>query len=288
MARRRSLGKGLDALIPGGAELAGREASRPEVPVGDIRPSPRQPRAAVDPGELRGLTDSIRRHGLLQPLLVSAAPDGEGYVLIAGQRRLEAARAAGLRTVPVIVRQAGEQQRLELAMIENLQRTDLLPLEAAEGYRQLAEDFGLSHDEVAAQVGKSRSAVSNTLRLLKLAPGVKAALAQAKISEGHARALLGLPDNRTQESALRVVLGRELSVRHTEELVRRMTSERPRRKPAHRPAEELDLEARLETALGTRVNVRRGPRGGRLVIHFFSDEELNALADRLLGEDASG
>ena len=288
MARRRSLGKGLDALIPGGAELAGREASRPEVPVGDIRPSPRQPRAAVDPGELRGLTDSIRRHGLLQPLLVSAAPDGEGYVLIAGQRRLEAARAAGLRTVPVIVRQAGEQQRLELAMIENLQRTDLLPLEAAEGYRQLAEDFGLSHDEVAAQVGKSRSAVSNTLRLLKLAPGVKAALAQAKISEGHARALLGLPDNRTQESALRVVLGRELSVRHTEELVRRMTSERPRRKPAHRPAEELDLEARLETALGTRVNVRRGPRGGRLVIHFFSDEELNALADRLLGEDAAG
>jgi ParB family chromosome partitioning protein len=286
MARRRSLGKGLDALIPGGAELAGREASRPEVPVGDIRPNPRQPRAAVDPGELRGLTDSIRRHGLLQPLLVSAAPDGEGYVLIAGQRRLEAARAAGLRTVPVIVRQAGEQQRLELAMIENLQRTDLLPLEAAEGYRQLAEDFGLSHDEVAAQVGKSRSAVSNTLRLLKLAPGVKAALAQAKISEGHARALLGLPDNRAQESALRVVLGRELSVRHTEELVRRMTSERPRRKPAHRPAEELDLEARLETALGTRVNVKRGPRGGRLVIHFFSDEELNALADRLLGEDA--
>lgn len=286
MARRRSLGKGLDALIPGGAELAGREASRPEVPVGDIRPNPRQPRAAVDPGELRGLTDSIRRHGLLQPLLVSAAPDGEGYVLIAGQRRLEAARAAGLRTVPVIVRQAGEQQRLELAMIENLQRTDLLPLEAAEGYRQLAEDFGLSHDEVAAQVGKSRSAVSNTLRLLKLAPGVKAALAQAKISEGHARALLGLPDNRAQESALRVVLGRELSVRHTEELVRRMTSERPRRKPAHRPAEELDLEARLETALGTRVNVKRGPRGGRLVIHFFSDEELNAVADRLLGEDA--
>jgi ParB family chromosome partitioning protein len=252
--------------------------------VGSIQPNPRQPRAAVDPEELRGLTDSIRRHGLLQPLLVSAAPDGEGYVLIAGQRRLEAARAAGLRTVPVIVRQAGEQQRLELAMIENLQRTDLLPLEAAEGYRQLAEDFGLSHDEVAAQVGKSRSAVSNTLRLLKLAPGAKAALARAKISEGHARALLGLADNRAQESALKVVLGRELSVRHTEELVRKMTSARPRRKLAHRPAEELDLEARLETALGTRVKVRRGPKGGRLVIHFFSDEELNALADRLLGE----
>ena len=285
MARRRSLGKGLDALIPGGSELAGREASRPEVPVGAIQPNPRQPRAAVDPDELGGLTDSIRRHGLLQPLLVTAAPDGEGYVLIAGQRRLEAARAAGLRTVPVILRQAGEQQRLELAMIENLQRTDLLPLEAAEGYRQLAEDFGLSHDEVAAQVGKSRSAVSNTLRLLKLAPGARSALAQAKISEGHARALLGLADHRTQESALKVVLGRELSVRHTEELVRKMTSARPRRRPAHRPAEELDLEARLETALGTRVKVRRGSRGGRLVIHFFSDEELNALADRLLGED---
>jgi ParB family chromosome partitioning protein len=284
MARRRSLGKGLDALIPAGAEITG--PARQEVPVGDIRPNPRQPRAAVDAADLRGLADSIRRHGLLQPLLVSAAPDGQGYVLIAGQRRLEAARAAGLRSVPVIVRQAGEQQRLELAMIENLQRSDLLPLEAAEGYRQLADDFGLSHDEIASRVGKSRSAVSNTLRLLKLAAPVKGALAQGRISEGHARALLGLPTAQAQESAVRTVLSRELSVRQTEELVRRMLREPSRRKPQARPAEELDLESRLAASLGTRVTVRRGPRGGRLVIHFFSDEELNALADRLLADEA--
>jgi ParB family chromosome partitioning protein len=240
----------------------------------------------MDPEGLSGLAESIRRHGLLQPLLVSAEPGGDGYVLIAGQRRLEAARAAGLRSVPVIVRQAGEQQRLELALIENLQRSDLQPLEAAEGYRQLAEDFDLSHDEIASRVGKSRSAVSNTLRLLKLAAAAKAALGQGRISEGHARALLALPDARSQESALRTVIKRELNVRQAEELVRRMTNAPPRRKPTQRPAEELDLEARLETALGTRVSVRRGPRGGRLVIHFFSDEELNTLADRLLADEA--
>ncbi len=288
MARRRSLGKGLDALIPGSSELAGGSPAQQEVPVADIRPNPRQPRAALDPEEQQLLADSIRRHGVLQPLLVSPSPDGVGYVLIAGHRRLEAARAAGLETVPVVLRQAGEQQRLELALIENLQRADLLPLEAAEGYRQLADDFNLSHDEIASRVGKSRSAVSNTLRLLKLAKGVKAALAKQRISEGHARALLGLSSAEAQEAAVATVLRRELSVRQTEALVRRMTSERSRRKPEPRPAEELDLEARLEASLGTRVNVKRGPRGGRLVIHFFSDEELNALADRLLAEDDSG
>lgn len=285
MARRRSLGKGLDALIPAGDDLAGQIPGQREVPVADIRPNPRQPRARVDPEELRQLADSIKKHGLLQPLLVSPSPDGVGYLLIAGHRRLEAARSAGLKAVPVVLRQAGEQQRLELALIENLQRTDLLPLEAAEGYRQLAEDFGLSHDEIAGRVGKSRSAVSNTMRLLKLAAAIKEALAGGKISEGHARALLGLNSFQAQEAALAAVLRRELNVRQTEELVRRMTSQPPRRKPERRSAEELDLEARLEASLGTRVNVKRGPRGGRLVIHFFSDEELNTLADRLLAED---
>lgn len=282
MTRRRSLGKGLEALIPAGV---GQAPGQREVPVADIRPNPRQPRTAVNPEELRQLADSIRKHGVLQPLLVAPSPDGVGYVLIAGHRRLEAARAAGLQVVPVVQRQAGEQQRLELALIENLQRSDLLPLEAAEGYRQLAEDFGLSHDDIAGRVGKSRSAISNTLRLLKLAGAVREALAGERISEGHARALLGLSSGQAQGAALAAVLRRELNVRQTEELVRRMTSERPRRKQERPSAEELDLEARLEASLGTRVKVKRGPRGGRLVIHFFSDEELNALADRLLGED---
>jgi ParB family chromosome partitioning protein len=285
MTRRRGLGKGLDALLPAPSGEVPPAGAMPQVPLDEIRPNPRQPRGPVDPGELKELAVSIRQHGVLQPLLVSRLEPGGGYLLIAGQRRLEAARLAGLTTVPVIIRQADERQHLELALIENLQREDLNPLEAAEGYRQLAEDFGLSHDQVATLVGKSRTAVSNTLRLLKLAPAVQEALLAEEISEGHARALLGLPSIQAQSASLQTVIRRALNVRQTEELVRRLTGQR-RTSPArsrHSP-EESDLEARLRQSLGTRVSLRRGQRGGSLVIHFYSDEELNALVDRLLAE----
>jgi len=285
MTRRRGLGKGLDALLPAPSGEVSPAGAMPEVPLDEIRPNPRQPRGPVDPGELKELAASIRQHGVLQPLIVSRLEPGGGYLLIAGQRRLEAARLAGLTTVPVIIRQADERQHLELALIENLQREDLNPLEAAEGYRQLAEDFGLSHDQVATLVGKSRTAVSNTLRLLKLAPAVQEALRAGEISEGHARALLGLPSIQAQSASLQTVIRRALNVRQTEELVRRLTGQR-RTSPArsrHTP-EESDLEARLRQSLGTRVSLRRGQRGGSLVIHFYSDEELNALVDRLLAE----
>ena len=285
MTRRRGLGKGLDALLPAPSGEVSPAGAMPEVPLDEIRPNPRQPRGPVDPGELKELAASIRQHGVLQPLIVSRLEPGGGYLLIAGQRRLEAARLAGLTTVPVIIRQADERQHLELALIENLQREDLNPLEAAEGYRQLAEDFGLSHDQVATLVGKSRTAVSNTLRLLKLAPAVREALRAEEISEGHARALLGLPSIQAQSASLQTVIRRALNVRQTEELVRRLTGQR-RTSPArsrHTP-EESDLEARLRQSLGTRVSLRRGQRGGSLVIHFYSDEELNALVDRLLAE----
>jgi len=282
MPRKHGLGKGLDALIPAGEGVAPSGGGVLQLPVDAIRPNPRQPRHQTDPEGLKDLADSIRAHGILQPLLVTPSP-GQGYELIAGQRRLQAARLAGLEFVPAILRQASELQQLELALIENLQRADLNPLEAAEGYQRLADEFSLSHEAIAEQVGKSRAAISNTLRLLKLAPAARAALAENRISEGHARALLGLPSAQAQGAALQTVVKRELNVRQTEELVRRLTGQRQAPiKASRRTAEETALEDELRQALGTRVLLRRGGRGGSIIIHFYSDEELNTLVDRLL------
>jgi ParB family chromosome partitioning protein len=288
MSRKSGLGKGLDALIPPGEEFPPPGGGVLQVSTDDIQPNPRQPRTDIDAEGLKELADSIKEHGILQPLIVAKPKAGSGYLLIAGERRLEAARLAGLSRVPVIVRQADERQGLEWALIENLQRTDLNPLEAAAGYRQLAEDFGLSHEEIANRLGKSRTAVTNTLRLLKLPPAVRQALAEGVIREGHARALLALPSQQAQSAALQTVVKRELNVRQTEELVRRLSGERrPSRPPPARPPEEIALEEQLSGSLGTRVTVKRGRRGGSLVIRFYSDEELNAIVDRLLG-DSSG
>jgi ParB family chromosome partitioning protein len=197
MTHKHGLGKGLDALIPGGEVERAPSSGARLIPVGDIQRNPRQPRTHFDAGELQELAASIRQHGVLQPLLVMPLPQG-GYQLVAGERRLEASRLAGLASVPAVVRSVTPQEQLELALIENLQRTDLNPLEAAEGYRQLAQDFGLSHEAIAERVGKSRAAVSNTLRLLKLPPACRQALIDGVISEGHARALLALPTAEAQ------------------------------------------------------------------------------------------
>jgi ParB family chromosome partitioning protein len=285
MSKRSGLGKGLDALIPAGegAEAAGAGVLKVEIVA--IQPNPRQPRVDMDTKQLGELIDSIRTHGVLQPLLV-LPPDSKGrYRLIAGERRLRAAKQAGLDVVPVIIRETDELGQLELALIENLQRSDLNPLEAADGYRQLVDDFNLSHEEVAIRVGKSRTAVSNTLRLLRLSAAVRDALASDAISEGHARALLALPTAQSQSAALETILQRALNVRQTEELVRRLQGERSKKKPKKsRSAEESALEEQLQESLGTRVTLRRGAKGGSIVIRFFSDEELNTLVDRLLGE----
>jgi ParB family chromosome partitioning protein len=281
MPKKHGLGKGLDALIPAGDGAASAGGGVLQLPVERIQPNPRQPRHQVDPDDLKDLTDSIRAHGVLQPLLVTF--DGSDYVLIAGQRRLQAARLAGLEFVPAILRQASEIQQLELALIENLQREDLNPLEAAQGYQRLCDEFSLSHEAIAEQVGKSRTTITNTLRLLKLAPAARQALAANRISEGHARALLGLPTAQAQGAALQTVLKRDLNVRQTEELVRRLSGQRrTSAKPARRSAEETALEDQLRQSLGTRVLLRRGARGGSIILHFYSDEELNALVDRLL------
>lgn len=284
MARKSGLGKGLDALIPG-AESSAKESGVLLVPITEIEPNPHQPRASMQDEALQELATSIREHGILQPLIVTQDSTTLRYMLIAGERRLRAATLAGMDSVPVIVRDASDQQRLELALIENLQRSDLAPLETAEAYRQLAEDFGLSHEEISERVGKSRVAVTNTLRLLKLHESVREALGGEQISEGHARALLGLPTPQAQRAVLQIILNRDLSVRQTEELVRMYAGERPTRQPkAEPPAEIRSIEERLRDYLGTRVTLKHGKKGGSLVIHYYSDEELNNLINQILKE----
>jgi len=281
MTRKGGLGKGLEALIPGASSSA--EGNVLYLPIDQIVPNPLQPRTVVNNEDLRDLAESIREHGVLQPLLVSPESDGR-YVLIAGERRWRAARLAGLQMVPALVRQVSDPQRLALALIENLQRADLTPLETAEAYRQLHEDFGLSHEEIARVVGKSRVAVTNTLRLLKLAEPVRQALADGRISEGHARAILGLNTPQSQIAVLQAVLQHNLTVRQTEALVQRYQGQRPQPKQHRESTPEVRaLEARLEERLGTRVTLRRGKRGGSMVIRFYSDEELESILKLLLG-----
>lgn len=274
------LGKGLEALIP-----IGPTPGLLEVAVDSIVPNPRQPRQAIDPTSLQELADSIREHGLLQPLVVTALPGAEGepaerYQLIAGERRWAAARLAGLTTVPVLVKEATPQETLELALVENLQRADLNPLEAAGAYRQLIEEFGLTQDQVADRVGKKRVTVANTLRLLNLPEAAKTSLAAGEISEGHARALLALPGEAQQLAALKVVVARGLSVRQTEELVRRLQQTKAAPEAVARrivDAQTQALEDDFRRTLGTKVELVRSKKGGKLVIHFYSEEELEGI-----------
>ncbi len=283
MPTRSGLGRGLDALIPSGDQPKAAGGGVLQVQVGLIQRNPHQPRTDFDPTELRELADSIREHGILQPLIVAPAADGS-YTLIAGERRLQAAQKAGFKKVPVILREASGQEMLELALIENVQRADLNPLEEAEAYHQLIEEFGLSHDAVATRVGKSRVAVTNTLRLLGLSSKVKQALVNKKISEGHARALLALSSARAQEAALQTALNLNLNVRQVEDLVRRLGGKRPapKKKKGSRNANVHDVEKRLRASLGTKVTLRHGSKGGSVVIYYYSDEELDALLKKML------
>lgn len=273
MASRFGLGRGLEALIPRGAE---HEAGGLQVAIDRIGRNPHQPRARFDADELGELAASIATHGVLQPIVVRATSAGD-YELIAGERRLRAARLAGLDTVPVVVRDSPGEQLLELALVENLQRADLNAIEEAQAYRELIDRFGLTHEEVARRVGKSRVAVSNALRLLDLAPETRAAIVDGRISEGHGRALAALTIPELQRAVLGVVLERHLSVRQTEELVRR---KRDNARPSVREPlspDLLDLEAQLRGLLATKVGIQRSRRGGRLVIDFYSDEELDRI-----------
>ena len=284
------LGRGLDALFPVSEEDLAAQAGVTEVALGSILPNPHQPRSAIRDQDLLGLASSIEEHGVIQPLIVTQVD--AGYQLIAGERRWRAARLAGIATVPVLVKDAAPEEMLELALVENIQRADLNALEEAAAFRQLIDEFGLTQDQVAQRVGKSRVAVTNTLRLLKAARAVQDALLSGSITEGHARALLGLDRLELQEVALKTVLKKALNVRQTEELVRRLPGRLERKQPrAPAPSPETRaLEADFRQALGTKVSLKRSGEGGRLVIYFYSDEELDALYDHITrgGQDREG
>ncbi len=286
MAQRTGLGKGLESLIPTGAKTppvstGSHVGGVQQVAVEAIQPNPRQPRIHFKEDELEDLAASIREHGVIQPLIVT--PESNGiFTLIAGERRWQASQKAGLLTVPVIIRQASNQELLEIALIENVQRADLNSMEEAEAYRQLVDEFGLSHDAVSKRVGKSRVAVTNTLRLLGLADAVKQALVDGDISEGHARALLALSSHTAQASALQIVVNLSFNVRQTEEYVRKLAGQKmiKARKP-RRNADLNDVEKRLQNSLGTKVSVKLTKKGGTVIIYYYSGEELNALLEKL-------
>jgi ParB family transcriptional regulator, chromosome partitioning protein len=281
--RPQGLGRGLAALIP---QRTPQGSGPLEIPLDRIRENPRQPRVRVDDAALATLTESIRAHGVIQPILVTETFDG--YTLVAGERRVRAARLAGLDRIPAVVRSLSDRDQLELALVENLQREDLDPIEAATGYRQLIDEFAFSQEDLAARVGRARSTVANTLRLLELDQAVQDAVAAGRISEGHARAIGGL-ETESQARVLPTVVDDALSVRQTEELVRRLRE--PRVTSVARTGRAADpeierVEEDLRRALGTKVRLTRSRRGGRIVIEYYSDEELGRLYDRLTGGQA--
>jgi ParB family transcriptional regulator, chromosome partitioning protein len=285
--KKRGLGRGLDALIAARSE--GTDPGKvAELDLDWIEPNPLQPRAEMDQAELDALADSIREHGVIQPVIVTESDGTTPYRLIAGERRWRAARQAGLAVIPAIIRETSPRAMLEIALIENIQRADLSVLEEAAAYRQLIEDFGLKHGELAERVGKNRSTITNALRILQCPEEVQQALLAGTITEGHARALLGLPGSVDQLAALEIVASRDLTVRQTERLVREWSQNRTPEADAPPPRTDpiiRDFEQRLQRSLGTRVELKRGRRGGRLIIHYYSDDELNTLSERLLNED---
>lgn len=251
-----------------------------EIAIGDIVPNPHQPRLHFDEAKLVELTDSIREHGILQPLVVSPLTPGK-YELIAGERRLQSAKRAGLTTVPVVVREAGNQEKLELAIIENIQRHDLNPIEEAKAYLRLTDEFGLSQEEVSKKMGKSRPGVSNTLRLLTLPVEIQRAIIEGKISEGHAKALLSIENPEKQRALFELILKDELTVRETEDKAREVSVRSHLRTAREKTPELAAKEEWLTEQLGTKVKIQTKGKGGKITIEYYSNEELNGILGRL-------
>jgi ParB family transcriptional regulator, chromosome partitioning protein len=276
--RHQGLGRGLSSLIPQRTPPPGPI----EIPIRRILSNPYQPRRRMDEEALKGLRDSILEHGVIQPILVTETI--EGYRLVAGERRLRAAELAGLERIPAVVRQLADSGQLELALVENIQRADLNSMEEAHAYHQLIEEFGFTQETVAGRVGRARSTVTNTLRLLELEPSVQAAIADGSLTEGHGRTLVGL-EPQFQARLLDSIVGQSLSVRQTEELVRRLKEPRPSatRKKGRADPDLERVEEDLRRSLGTKVSLARTRRGGRIVIEYYSDEDLERLYERLTG-----
>ena len=296
MARRGGLGKGLGALIPPADAVTSISATAAphmvEIPVAEIDVNPLQPRDSFDEESMVALTASVRELGVLQPVLVRPVVEG-GYELIAGERRWRAAQRAGLQTVPAVVREVDDRQSLEHAVVENLHRDDLNPLEEAAAYQQLMEDFGLSQDDVAQRVGKSRPAVANTIRLLQLPAGVQRLVRDGALSAGHARALLGTPDRSYQEQLARRTVNEGLTVRQIEDAVRQRTEDpavpdveaatKRQRSQAERPAGVLELEELLGELFSTTVKITVGSGRGRVSIEFATLDDLERIYRQMVG-----
>ena len=281
VTRRSGLGRGLESLIPSGPG----PGSLHQLPIEQITPNPDQPRSRFDEETIQALAASIAEVGVLQPVVVRPGPE-RGYVLIAGERRWRAAQLAGLRDIPALVRTSDERSALAEAVVENLQREDLTPLEEAAAYTQLLEDFAMTHEQVGTLVGKSRTAVTNTLRLLTLSPAIQGMLERGELSAGHARALVGLDDERFAEHVARRAADEGWSVRRIEETVRarRETTTAPTPPVREvRPPVLFELEQRLAEQLGAKVEIQYRNDHGRMVIHYGSVAELERLYRRLLG-----
>lgn len=279
MAKRKGLGRGLSALIPEAPAIQAGEAAFFMCPVDNIEPNPYQPRQDFSEDDMVEMVASVREKGVLTPLLVTRTPDG--YQLIAGERRWRAAQRAGLERVPVVLREATAAESLELAIIENIHRKDLNPIEEAHAYRRLLEEVGMTQEELGRRVGRDRTSITNLLRLLQLPAGIQKDVIDGRISSGHARVLAGIKRVEDQLTLRDRVLREGLSVRGLETLAQRL--KRPRRPARTQQDDYLDsLEERLKRTLGTKVELRRRGRAGRLVIHFYSEEELDRLLEILL------
>ena len=282
MANERGLGRGLGALL-GDAALQSQEGGSLSLPISQVEPGLKQPRKRFEDEALHDLADSIRTHGIIQPLTVRRLSSGY-YQIIAGERRWRAAKLAGLTEVPAVIIEADDRKTMELALIENLQREDLDPVEEAMGYRQLMERCELTQEQTAQKIGKSRSAIANSLRLLNLPEDVLAFLKEGKLSTGHAKVLLGLPDAALQSQAAEAVVGQNLNVRQTEALCKKLVKpEKPAKPQPLRPALAGEVEYALRQVLGSEVKVDYKNGQGSLTVHFYSDEQLSAFANLLGG-----
>lgn len=281
--QKRGLGRGLDALFIDNTTEVGAGSGSVQIKLSDISPNRGQPRTKFDEAALEELSQSIREHGVLQPIMVRPAADGT-YTIVAGERRWRASRLAGLTLIPAVVRELSDEQAMEIALVENLQREDLDPIEEAEGYRALMERCGLTQEQAAAKVGRSRPAVANSLRLLQLSAPVREMLGGGRITIGHAKAILSLPDDRSREQAAEQIARDNLSVRDAEKLCTRSPKQQRISLPKTKEPEAREVEIALQNALGVEVEVQYKAGRGKLEVSFYSKEQLFDFANRLGGK----
>lgn len=281
---KKGLGKGLDALFEGYTSdnvEKERKADISQIDLMDIDPNPHQPRKSFDQGKIVELSESIKQHGVVQPIALKK--QGNRYIIIAGERRWRAARKAGLSTIPAVIMDLTDKEVIEIALVENLQREDLNPIEEAEGIKLLTEQYKLTQEEVATRLGRSRSAIANSLRLLNLTDVLKNHLVQGNLTSGHARALLGVSDLELREKLATTIIQKDLNVRDTERLIKKLSSAggRKKQKTIEKPVYLTEIEINLEEALGTRVQITPGKKKGIIEIEYYNDNDLERILEKV-------